>query len=135
MHKTQLHIRFTDIDAFGHVNNALYLTYFEEARVKYFDDVLNWGYDWTKEGVIVARAELNFIIPAHFKDEIFIYTKCSRLGTKSFDLSYQMVKFHEEKEILLADAVTVMVAFDYSSNKSIPIPDDWRTALQNTIEK
>ena len=135
MHKTQLHIRFTDIDAFGHVNNATYLTYFEEARVNFFDDVIDWSYDWTKEGVIVARAEIDYVMPAHFKDEIFIYTKCSRLGTKSFDLSYQMVKFHDGKEILLADAVTVMVAFDYRSNKSIAVPEDWRTALQISIEK
>src|SRR3954453_11003094 len=102
MHRHKLYIRFSDIDAFGHVNNATYLTYFEEARVQFFDDVVDYPYDWSKEGVIVARAEVDFTMPVHFKDEIIIETSCSRIGTKSFDLSYKMIRIENEKEILVA---------------------------------
>ena len=130
IHRSTTHIRFSDIDAFGHVNNATYLTYYEEARVKFFDDVVDWSYDWSKEGVILARAEVDYILPVHFKDEIFIDTFCSRIGTKSFDLSYQMIMLKEGKEIILSSATTVMVAFDYKNQKSIPVPQEWITGLE-----
>ena len=133
-HISKIHIRFSDIDTFGHVNNATYLTYFEEARVKFFDEVVEWGYDWSKEGVILARAKIDFVQPVHFRDDITIYTACHRIGTKSFDLIYQMVKFIEEKEILLASATTVMVAYDYQEKKSISIPEKWKLTLASCLD-
>ena len=129
-HKTPIDIRFVDLDAFGHVNNAHYLTYFENARVKYFDEIVDWKYDWSKQGIILAKAELDFIIPVHFKDEISVYTRCSRLGNKSFDLEYRIVRSFKNQEQLMADGVTVMVAYDYVENKSIEIPEEWKRALR-----
>ena len=128
-HKTPIEIRFADVDAFGHVNNARFLTYIEMARVKYFDEIVDWGYDWSKEGIILARAEVDYVQPILFKDELFVYTRCSRLGRKSFDLEYQLVVFKEGKEILKADACTVMVAFDYRNHQSIEVPAGWREAI------
>lgn len=122
-------IRFVDIDAFGHVNNAHYLTYFEQARVKYFDDIVGWKYDWSKQGIILARAEINFVVPVLFRDEVIIMTRCSRLGNKSFDMEYRLVKTENGNEVLLADGKTVMVAFDYQLNQSIPIPELWKQVL------
>lgn len=129
-HITEIEIRFADIDAFGHVNNAVYLTYFENARVKYFNEIVDWTYDWSKEGVILARAEINFIQPAHFNDKVFIETRCARMGNKSFDLHYRMIMRKGDSEILLADSVTVMVAFDYVGQQSIPVPDEWKSAIE-----
>jgi len=129
-HKTKIEIRFVDIDAFNHVNNANYLSYIESARVKYFDEIADWKYDWSKKGIILAKAEIDFIIPIQFRDEIVVYTRCSRLGNKSFDLEYRMVKMVRDKEQLMADAVTVMVAFDYTVNKSILIPDEWKAGIR-----
>ncbi|MBK9524941.1 MAG: acyl-CoA thioesterase [Bacteroidetes bacterium] len=62
-HKSPLHIRFSDVDAFGHVNNACYLTYIEEARVSYFEEVVDWSHDWSTKGIIIAKAEIDFILP------------------------------------------------------------------------
>ncbi len=129
-HRTKIEIRFVDIDAFGHVNNAHYLTYFEQARIKYFDDIVDWEYDWSKEGIILARAEINYAMPALFRDEVEVMTRCSRIGTKSFDIECKIIKLKDGKEILLADGKTVMVAFDYTTNQSIVIPDRWREALK-----
>ena len=128
-HTIRPEIRFVDVDAFGHVNNAHYLTYFEQARVKYFDDIVDWPYDWSRQGIILARAEINYVMPLLFRDEVIVMTRCSRIGTKSFDMEYRMVKENEGKEILLADGMTVMVAFDYKANHSIAIPDSWKEAL------
>ncbi|MCX6291877.1 MAG: thioesterase family protein [Bacteroidetes bacterium] len=133
-HKTKIETRFADIDAFNHVNNAVYLTYLEIARVNYFDEVAEWKYDWSRKGIILAKAEINFIIPINFKDELSVYTRCSRLGTKSFDLEYRIVRMVEKKEQLMADGVTVMVAFDYDIKKSIEIPDEWKEAIRKFEE-
>lgn len=127
-------IRFVDIDAFGHVNNAHYLTYFEQARVAYFNDIVDWKYDWSKEGIILARAEINYVMPVLFGDDVSIQTRCSRLGTKSLDLEYRMVKTDHGKEVLLADGKTVMVAFDYTAGRSIEIPELWKQALKKYEE-
>ena len=130
-HKSKIEIRFADIDAFGHVNNAVFLTYFEQARVRYFDDVLGWDYDWSKEGVIVARSEVDYILPVHFRDTLTMYTGCSRIGNKSFDISYQALRTDNKgNEILVADGVTVMVAFDYVNGKSIEVPALWKDKLE-----
>ncbi len=128
-HRSSTEVRYVDVDAFGHVNNANYLTYFEQARVRYFEDVMGWKYDWSEQGIILARAEINYQIPVLFKDNIFILTRCSRIGTKSFDLEYNVVKVVDGKDILLADGKTVMVAFDYQINQSILIPDNWISAI------
>ncbi len=129
-HKTGIEIRFADMDAFNHVNNANYLTYLEIARIKYFEEIADWKYDWSKKGIILAKAEINFIIPVEFRDEISVYTRCSRLGTKSFDLEYRVVRMLKDKEQLMADGVTVMVAFDYDQKKSIEIPAEWKEAIR-----
>ena len=134
-HSTRVEVRFVDIDAFGHVNNANYLSYIEQARVNYFDGIVNWPYDWSKEGIILAKAELDYIQPIKFKDEITIYTRCSRLGNKSLDLEYRIIKIQDGKEILMADANTVLVAFDYINKKPIEVPADWRRALLSYEEE
>ena len=129
-HSCRPEIRFVDVDAFGHVNNAHYLTYFEQARVKYFDEVVDWSYDWSKQGVILARVEINYVSPLLFRDEMEILTRCSRIGSKSFDLESRMIKTINDTEVLLADGITVMVAFDYEAKNSIEIPDEWKAALR-----
>lgn len=129
-HKTPIEVRFADVDAFGHVNNAKYLTYFEQARVKYFNDIVDWTYDWSKEGIILAKADIDFIKPIHFRDEITVFTRTSRLGNKSFDLQYQIMSYKDGEEILMSDCTTVMVAFDYVHKKSIAIPEEWKQALR-----
>ena len=126
---SKVNIRFSDLDLFGHVNNAVYLTYFEEARVAYFNEVVGYDYDWSTEGVILARVEIDFVIPVHFKDEVFIRTKCCRMGSKSFDLAYEMFIVKEEKEIMLSSATSVMVMYNYKEKKSILVSEEWKVKL------
>ena len=133
-HLTKPEIRFVDVDAFGHVNNAHYLTYFEQARVKYFNDIVGWKYDWSKQGIILARAEINYVMPVLFRDDVIIRTRCSRIGNKSFDMEYLIIKMIDDNEVLLADGKTVMVAFDYSLNQSIEIPESWKQMLKKFEE-
>ncbi|REJ84845.1 MAG: acyl-CoA thioesterase [Bacteroidetes bacterium] len=130
-HKSKIEIRFADIDAFNHVNNARYLTYFEQARIEYFNEIIGWNYDWSKQGIILARAEIDFIVPVNLNDEVYVHTRCSRLGKKSFDLEYKMTRKDANSEITVCSGKTVMVAFDYEMQKSIEIPDDWKKIIRS----
>src|SRR6185295_2069638 len=97
-HKTPIQIRFKDIDALNHVNNANHVTYFELARVNYFDDVVNEEINWSEQGIILASISVEYKAPIFIKDNIFVYTRCTRLGNKSFDLAYSLVKEKNGKE-------------------------------------
>ena len=118
--KYPLPIRWSDMDALGHVNNAVYLTYLEEARTHYLAAV-DW--DWEKFGLIVARVELDYRMPLYVSDQAFVYVRCSKMGTKSFELSYSLTKEKDADIQLVAQAMTVMVGFDYQTQRTIPIPD------------
>ena len=130
-HKTPIQIRFKDIDLLGHVNNANHFTYLEYARVKYFDELAGTKINWNENGLILAKATLDYKLPILIHDKVFVYTKCSRIGNKSFDLSYSIIKDENGKEIILAEAMTVLVCYDYKKNQSISIPEEWKKKLQD----
>jgi acyl-CoA thioester hydrolase len=125
---TPIQIRFVDIDRMGHVNNAVYLSYLETARLHYFKE-LGGVIDWYKEGVILGRVEINYKVPITLLDNLHVKTWCTRIGNKSFDLSYSILKKDGEEEIEMANAITVMVCYDYVLKKSIAIPGRWRKWL------
>ena len=127
-YKTPIPIRFADIDAFGHVNNAIYLTYFEIARSSYWDEVVHW--DWDKMGIIIGRAEINYLKPIGLNDRIFAYVRTSRIGNSSFDLDYALVKMSNGTEQLCTTGSTVCVTFDYLLNTSANIPEAHRLKMQ-----
>src|ERR1035438_8328763 len=129
-HKTPIQIRFKDLDMMGHVNNANHFTYFEIARAKYFDDVVAEDMDWSKEGFILAKSTCDYKLPILYYDKVFVYTKCSRIGNKSFELSYVMIKDENGKEITLADASTVQVCFDYEKKGNIFVPEKWKKRIE-----
>jgi acyl-CoA thioester hydrolase len=117
-------VRFRDLDAFGHVNNAVFLTYLEQARIEFLRHLGLLGRvdDMT---MILARAEIDFRSQATLGEEIEIGVRPSRFGTKSFNLDYEL-RSHGR---LVAEARTVLVAFDYASGETIELPDSWRERL------
>jgi len=74
-------VRFRDCDAMGHVNNAVYSTYLEEARIGVLGDLIDF---------ILARVEIDFRSELRAAEEVEVRTRCSRVGRKSFDLEYVM---------------------------------------------
>jgi acyl-CoA thioester hydrolase len=122
--KCEVPVRFVDVDAFGHVNNANYLTYAEEARIKYFDSVLP-DINWKDEGLILASAKVDYVQPILLKDKLLISVRCTRIGNKSFELDYE----YQVGFVLKAKVNTVLVAFNYLEQKSIAVPENWRKEL------
>jgi acyl-CoA thioester hydrolase len=113
-------VRFRDVDALGHVNNAVFLTYLEEARIGY---LLPFGADVTN--MILARVEIDFKAPLRTGDEIEIGVRPSGVGTKSFELAYEV----RRGETVAAQAKTVLVSYDYETGRPVEVPDSWREAL------
>ncbi|MEE8424346.1 MAG: thioesterase family protein [Elusimicrobiota bacterium] len=111
---TPFFVRFRDTDAMGHVNNAVYLSYLEVARMSYWKRLTGIT-DFKKVDFILARAEVDYRFPAKTGDELVVYTRISRIGGSSFDFEYRI----EEKPSgrLIAEAKTVMACFDYSKGK------------------
>ena len=131
-HKVLIQIRFKDTDKMGHVNNANYLTYIEYARIKYFDDVIGTNVKWSHSvGVILARVEIDYKAPVFLRDSIFVYTRCSRLGTKSFTLDWVIVREKNGVEEIVAQGNAVLVCYDYEHEKTVALPDQQREKIKS----
>ncbi|RYY37662.1 MAG: acyl-CoA thioesterase [Sphingobacteriaceae bacterium] len=128
-YKTDIPIRFSDLDAYGHVNNAIYLTYFEIARTSYWTEAIGW--DWNTAGVILGRSEINYLKPLTLNDKISCYVRTTRIGNSSFDVMHVLVKHTETGEEVCTTGKTVCISYDYPANKSTPIP---RPERQKMIE-
>ncbi|HMI04609.1 MAG TPA: acyl-CoA thioesterase [Pedobacter sp.] len=126
-YKTALETRFADFDMMGHVNNAVYFTYMEIARSKYWAQAIHW--DWKKTGVVLAQATLDYIKPILIDDKISVYVRTSRIGKTSFDLEYLLIKMEGSKEVICSRGKTVCVAFDYNAKASTPIPEHERNKM------
>lgn len=124
-HSTSIQIRFSDIDKINHVNNAVYLNYFETSRVNYFDTVFKGRNNWNKLGFVLARNEINYLHPIHLEDEIFCLTKVIKLGNKSLTLKNTVLKKNGAEFIECANGIGVLVAMNYETRESIPLPQEW----------
>ena len=125
-----LQIRFRDIDALGHVNNAVFLSYAEMARLEYFR--INLGVkDASDFPFILARAEVDFKKPLLLTDRAEVRLSVSRLGSSSWDFQYEVAG--TDSEAIYAVIKTVQVAYDYSASKSVPIPEGLREILNGDL--
>jgi acyl-CoA thioester hydrolase len=124
-------VEFRDIDAAGHVNNAVYLTYLETARIRYLIEVL--GAEFANEiALILARVAVDFRSPAQFPEALEVGARVTRLGTTSFDMEHEV---RGEEGRLVLEASSVLVAYDYEANAPMPIPERWRTRLDAYEER
>ena len=124
---TPVKIRFRDLDAFGHVNNAVYFTFMEMARVDYFTQSA-----WQAQRISFAvlhrgRSDLPVQSALQLDTPLIVQVRVSRLGNSSFDMEYRFVD--ESGGAVLATGRTVQVTFDYTANRSVPLPEEWRAAI------
>ena len=123
-----VHIRFSDLDAFGIVNNAVYFTYMEEARTEYLirlNLIESFAVD---PGFIIAEATCQFKIPIRFEQSIVVKARVEHIGTSSFRMVYQLED--QATSQIAATGRTINVAYDYSTLRSRPLPDHWRAAIE-----
>lgn len=127
-YKSPISVRFADIDAFGHVNNAIYLTYFEMARTAYWEKIVEW--DWSSVGIIIRRSVVEYLKPITLADEVYAYVKTSKIGNSSFELDYILVRKIDDKEEICTTGQTLCVTFDYKAGKSVSIPAHQRMKMK-----
>jgi acyl-CoA thioester hydrolase len=129
-HQYSVQIRFVDIDAFGHVNNAVFASYYETARVAYFDEVLGLRINWKKNGLILAKNILEYKLPVYLRDTIICRTAVVKLGNKSIEIFNELIRKNNNLEEIVASAHGILVCYDYENNETIEIPSEWRELIQ-----
>ncbi|NOZ83895.1 MAG: acyl-CoA thioesterase [Epsilonproteobacteria bacterium] len=124
-----IQIRFRDTDAMGHVNNAVYFTYFEIARGWLFKDLFGW--DKMKElkdlPVIAASNSCNYRRPLFIGTNISAECYVSKIGTRSFTITTKIVG---DDKTVYADGKSVVVFYDYKNNRSMEISKHHREVLE-----
>jgi acyl-CoA thioester hydrolase len=123
---TTMEVRWRDMDALGHVNNAVYLTYLEQARVHYLRE-LGLGFENPGDvGMILAEVTCTYRAPLSLGERVTVWVRVSELRNSSFAFEYRM---EGEDGRLAANARSVQVCYDYEVGRAVPIPDRWRAAI------
>jgi acyl-CoA thioester hydrolase len=130
-----LEVRFRDCDPLGHANNAVYLTYLEQARFAHWRalGLSNSDSNFAGTGipgVIVARVEIDYRRPAKYGDVLEIRLAIPIFGRTSCTYEYEIV---DVAGALIASARTVIVSFDYAAAKPVPIPDQLKQVLTRKL--
>lgn len=124
---TNIEVRFSDLDAMGHVNNAVFFTYFEEGRKHFSKKVFNVS-DISDFKFIMAHIRCDFIRPIRFNDQVILQMRVKDIGTKSFSFEYHLVDLFDETKVYAAGEST-QVCYDYEKNRSIEVPVKMRESL------
>ncbi|QNP40295.1 acyl-CoA thioesterase [Lysobacter solisilvae (ex Woo and Kim 2020)] len=119
-------LRWRDLDAFNHVNNSNFLTYLEEARIRWF---ASWGGVWVDETMapLLAAVQLNYRMPIPYPSAVVVELFTDRLGSSSVTIGHRIVS--EDGSTLYCDGHVVVVWIDRASGRPIPLPEAVRTAM------
>lgn len=121
-----IEVRFRDVDALGHVNHAVVVSYLEVARYAWWRDFLN-GRSFQAEGFLIARVEVDYRLPILLGDAVTVELRCPRVGRTSFDLDYRVLRGDRQ---VLAEGRTVQVMLDFASGRPCVIAAATRDWLE-----
>ena len=127
----EIQMRFRDLDAMGHVNNAVYLSYCELARTQFY---VKHSFKRSLHDIdfILAHVDINYVSAAEWGDVVVVSVWPSKIGESSFTLSYEL---RDKKSArVLATSSSVLVSYDYDKKKTKPIPEDFRNMLEDNLE-
>ncbi|SDQ65562.1 acyl-CoA thioesterase [Natronobacterium texcoconense] len=122
-YEVDLDVRLRDIDFMGHVNNATYATYLEQAREAYFRDVL--GVSLVEVGTVLVNLEIDYVRPIEADDDVTVGVDPAELGTSSLPLEYEIRADGKRA----ATARTVQVVRDEETGTSRSLPSEWRERI------
>ena len=122
-----LELRWSDLDAFDHVNNARYLTFLEEARIRWFDSI---GEAWVTDefAPVVASVQLNYRMPIPYPAEVMIELYSDRIGTSSVTIGHRIVS--ADGKTLYNDGHVIAVWIDRKTGKARALPDSIRKVVE-----
>ena len=124
-----IEVRYGDLDPQGHLNNAKYLTYFEQARIRYFVslELFEPGQSFMDIGVILAEAKVTYLAPVEYGTPVKAGVCTCKLGNKSMTVKQSIL--HAETGEVYASGYFILVTFDYHTQKTIPIPVEMREKI------
>lgn len=122
-----IQLRFSDVDVVGHVNNIVYLQYYDTGKAAFMTELLGRSISWQEVDTVVANVDCAFIAPILWGENIEVLTTCVGIHDKSFRL-LQMLRNSDSGEVKSL-CETVMVSFDPHTQKSAPLRDEWREKL------
>lgn len=127
--RTPVTLRWSDLDAFNHVNNARYLTFLEQARIEWLEGI---GDAWVTDeaGPVVASATLNFKAPITYPADVFVELFAEKLGTSSVVIGHHILA---ADGTLHCDGQVVVVWIDRRSGRATPLPDGVRRAAETLL--
>ena len=133
-HRVEIDVRFVDTDAMGHVNNAVYLTYCEMARIRYWTDVtgepIAAGHEGA-ESLILAEARITYRAPVFHSEIVTVETRATHIGRSSFTLEHRLTACAPDvAPRLVATSDSVMVRFDYRTDRPAPLSDAFVDAIE-----
>ena len=119
-------LRWRDLDAFNHVNNANFMTYVEETRIRWFESA---GSDWLSNGRIplLAAVQMNYRLPIPYPARVFVELLTERVGNSSLTLGHRI---GGEDDRLYADGLSVLVWMEMATGRPVPLPDAVRAAAE-----
>jgi acyl-CoA thioester hydrolase len=125
-HRIDIEVRFADLDAYGHVNNAVFFTYLETARIKLLKERFTAD---LQSGLLflVAEANCRYLAPINFGDRVRVVLTAGRIGRSSFTLNYRI---DNGEQRVFAEASTVMVCYQAQTSAIVPIPESLRQSLE-----
>lgn len=133
-HVVDITVRFADTDAMGHVNNAVYLTYCEIARIRYWTDVTGEPIALGTEGaesLILAEARITYRAPAFHGEIVTVQTRAVRIGRSSFTLEHRLTAALPGGESrLVGTSESILVRYDYAAMVSVPLSAEHVTAIE-----
>jgi acyl-CoA thioester hydrolase len=121
--ETTIQPRYRDLDVNGHVNQAVYLSYLEQARADYWAEVVGIRHD--RAPVVMVRQEIEYEAPITLDNDVTVAQRIADMGTTSFQIEYEVRADGEPA----ATASIVLLALDRESGEATPIPDDWREPI------
>jgi acyl-CoA thioester hydrolase len=142
-HRYDCHVRFSDVDVYGHVNNVKYFEYYQEARIAFVLALSDRVYDVAStHRQVVARIDVDYKRPLLFRPEPYVVqTWVTRVGGSSYDLSCRIVDLpgpvsagpRDRDETVYSTAEVRLVAFDTATGRSRPLTDDERAGLARAL--
>ena len=122
---TPVQKRFSDVDSFMHVNNIWQQSYFDMGKTDFYTKVLGITGVFDKLRIITASTHTDYRGQVHLMDDIVVCTDVSRIGNKSMTL-HQCIMLGDK---ILTESSSVMVAFDFETQQTVPMPEEWKLKL------
>lgn len=126
---TPIQKRFSDVDSFMHVNNIWQQSYFDMGKTEFYTKVLGITGVFDKLRIITASTHTDYFGQVRLTDDIVVTTDVSRLGNKSMTLHQRIMS----GDRCLTESSSVMVAFDFETQQSVAMPQDWRERLSEYL--